>query len=167
MKKALVFTIFLLSFVAVPCFAQKATFNDNSIPEWTHEKVNGKMVWVHNLGGHPSGGSLNGQVAPINKDSLMKLDIISFCKFFHIPSGYQERCEAIIIPLCEHGKRIFPFSSHPGYKKGASFGKDSCGVYIGTSKQNEILKRNIWGNATLIINGHVDMFNVKHWNIIE
>ncbi len=42
--------IAVLSVAASMCVGQnKSHFNDNSIPEWTYEKVNGKMVWVHNI----------------------------------------------------------------------------------------------------------------------
>ncbi len=61
------FLIAVLGFASsVLGFGQK-TQKTHSIPEWSHERVNGKMVWIHNIG-RPAPHAFNNGISV--KDSV-------------------------------------------------------------------------------------------------
>jgi hypothetical protein len=109
----------------------------------------------------------------ITDSTLMEMNIFDFCKALGIPSEYNKRYEAIILPLCDAGKFLFDKKSNPYVSKQESLPIDingrslDCYLYIGTGQQNETLKRNILANKHLIIKGEVSLQNAKKWKIVK
>ena len=102
------------------------------------------------------------------------MNIFNFCKAVGIPSDYNKRYEAIILPLCDAGKILFDKKSNP-YVSGTSIADTmniggrsfDCYLYIGTGPQNETLKRNILANRKLIVHGKVSAQNAKKWKVVK
>jgi len=103
---------------------------------------------------------------------LVKMSIVKFCNELGIPSQYNKRYEAIILPLCDAGIHLFNAENNIYCKgvneKNITNGRSEiCYCYVGNSIQNEILKRNILANRQLIKNGFLSVQDAKKWKIVK
>ena len=107
----------------------------------------------------------------ISDDSLAKLDIFQVCKALGIPSEYNKRYEAIILPLCDVGVHLFDAKTNPNCEGSESldmYGRlGICYCYVGNSFQNKILIRNLIANRDLLTDGKLTIQNAKHWKVVK
>jgi hypothetical protein len=105
----------------------------------------------------------------VSNDSLKKMSLKQVCGFLGINYDYNSRCEKIILPLCKVGIILFDKDSNP-YVKNESISKDlkvNWYFYVGTSSQNEKLKRNLIANRKLIRNGTISIKDSKKWKVVK
>ena len=96
--------------------------------------------------GKPGGGQFNTDLGSGSnrRKILMRHNMKDFCSYYKI-----KNVNDIIVPLKKYHKVLFR------------------GPYLGTQKQDSIFKNNIWENSTLLINGRLDTFNIKHWKMVH
>ncbi len=99
---------------------------------------------------------------PETDNELLTFDIIRFCNYFEIPSDFNSRYEAIVVPLCN--AKIYLFDSTTNLN---CAGESNCYCYVGSDKQNMIFKKNILANRNLLQNGHLAAEDAKRWKVIK
>jgi hypothetical protein len=100
---------------------------------------------------------------------LDKINLKEVCRIIGISSNYKDRYEFIILPLCEHGVKIFDGKLNK-YVNGtdiASLEKNFCYYYIGNILQNAKLKRNLIKNRHLFKDGKLIKNAAKLWVVVE
>jgi hypothetical protein len=106
----------------------------------------------------------------VTNDSLQKMSLKQVCAVLGVNYDYNNRYERIILPLCKVGIVLFDKNSNP-YTKDlpVAVGVENSNwyYYIGTSKQNESLKRNLIANRNLIINGTLSLSNARRWQVVK
>jgi len=117
-------------------------------------------------------------IAPTD-DEIRAMNIFDACKALGVSPVYNERYDAIIMPLCAAGVIMFPASSNP-YSDPKSDGATraliteyngpeyaDCYWYVGTGPQNATLIRNMVANKHLIKNGKLVPGAAKKWKVVK
>lgn len=105
-----------------------------------------------------------------NKE-LLEMNIFELCEALGIPEKYNDRYGAIILPLCEEGVILFdgtlnPYVTEENNEEIEELGL-SCYKYVGSSKQNLKLIRNIVHNRHLFENGRLKPNAASQWQIVD
>ena len=105
-----------------------------------------------------------------NKE-LLEMNIFELCEALGIPGKYNDRYDAVILPLCEEGVVLFdgslnPYVTEENSKEIEELGL-SCYKYVGSSKQNLKLIRNIVHNRHLFENGRLKPNAASQWQIVD
>lgn len=105
-----------------------------------------------------------------NKE-LLEMNIFELCEALGIPGKYNDRYDAVILPLCEEGVVLFdgslnPYITEENIEEIEELGL-SCYKYVGSSKQNLKLVRNIVHNRHLFENGRLKLNAASQWQIVD
>jgi hypothetical protein len=105
----------------------------------------------------------------LTKEDLQKMSLLEVCSALDIPGAYGLRYKEIIFVLDRVGIYIFDPKTNPYWSSGSYTSSDLVKselafVYIGTTEQNEILKRNLIENKDLFVNGKLK--NPKKWKVV-
>ncbi len=155
-----------------------AAFLATSVQAQALADTNGMQAQVENSNDGVVSDTAKVVTAPTD-DEIRKMNIFDACKALGVSPVYNERYDAIIMPLCAAGVIMFPASSNP-YSDPKSDGATraliteyngpeyaDCYWYVGTGAQNATLIRNMVANKHLIKNGKLVPGAAKKWKVVK